>query len=241
LLDELLNGASEAVVERFERFAGHQPAPGRPAPTEVGSPSAPAASKTLLRELVRQRHWEYETFSAEYEKAAAQVAADDTAPSRGPYYRWLSGQLKGGVPYPDACRVLEAMFAPWKAADLFGPYQPGSHGPSDLERTLSNWAVSEWLAARKPARSPAPRDADGGQVVSMGSHPRYRADFRALASGQVAEARAALGLTLAEFAALLADAVGWNVMPETVGRWEQESAPPGDVVLFAQAYLAGGR
>jgi hypothetical protein len=101
--------------------------------------------------------------------------------------------------------------------------------------------VSEWLTARKPAASSGPRNVGGGRVVSMGSHPRHRADFRALASGQVAEARAALGLTLPGFAALLKDAVGWNVMPETVGRWETESAPPGDVVLFAQAYLAGPR
>jgi len=236
-LDELFTGAGPAVLERFERFGGHRhPASARSAPRPV-----PEAAQTLLRELVRQQHWKYETFCAEHEKAAARVAAADTAPSSAQYYLWLSGQLKGGMPYPDACRLLEAMFAPWKAADLFGPYQPGhdSPGPGDLERTLSNWAVSEWLAARKPARSPGPRD--GGRVVSLGSHPRYSADFRALASGQVTEARTALGLTLAEFAALLARSLGWDVMPETVGRWEQESAPPGDVVLFTQAYLVGPR
>jgi DNA-binding transcriptional regulator YiaG len=234
-LDELFTVAGPAVLERFERFGGHQPAPAQPASSPV-----PGVSQTLLKELVRERHLTYEAFSAEYEKAAAGLTADTGAPSRATYWRWLSGQLKGRTPYPGACRVLEAMFAPWKAADLFGPYQPGGHGPGDLERSLSDWAVSEWLSARKPAASPGPRGG-GGRVVSMGSHPRYRADFRALASGQVAEARAALGLTLAEFAALLASAVGWNVMPETVGRWETESAPPGDVVLFAQAYLAGPR
>jgi hypothetical protein len=57
----------------------------------------------------------------------------------------------------------------------------------------------------------------------------------------VAAARAALGLTLDEFAAMLRDALGWHVMPETAGRWEGGSTPPGDVVLFAQAYLAGAR
>lgn len=82
---------------------------------------------TLLKELLRQRHLKYETFRAEYEKVAVQVGADGVAPSRAQYYRWLSGQLRGGMPYPDACRVLEAMFPPWKAADLFGPCQPGRH------------------------------------------------------------------------------------------------------------------
>jgi len=81
----------------------------------------------------------------------------------------------------------------------------------------------------------------GGRVVRLSTHPRYSVGFRALASGQVAAARTALGLTLEEFTALLDDALGWKVMPETVGRWEQNGSTPGDVVLFAQACLAGAR
>jgi DNA-binding transcriptional regulator YiaG len=84
----------------------------------------------------------------------------------------------------------------------------------------------------------AAREA-GGQVVRLGSHPRYAADFKPLAGQQVAAARTALGLTHAEFAVLLEEALGWTVMPEAVARWETESVPPGDVVLFCQAYLAG--
>jgi len=86
-----------------------------------------STNTTLLKELLRQRHLKYETFRAEYEKVAVRVAADGVAPSKAQYYRWLSGQLRGGMPYPDACRVLEIMFPPWKAADLFEPYQPGRH------------------------------------------------------------------------------------------------------------------
>jgi DNA-binding transcriptional regulator YiaG len=235
-LDELFTGASPAVLERFARFGGHLPAPGQPAPGSVS-----AAGGTLLRELVRERHLTYEAFSAEYEKAAVGLTAGTGAPSRATYWRWLSGQLKDRTPYPGACRVLEAMFAPWTAAELFGPYQPGRHAPGTPERTVADLAVPGQFAARRPGDAHGPRDADGGQVLPLGTHPRYAADFRALASGQVAEARMALGLTVAEFAALLARAVGWNVMPETVGRWETESAPPGDVVLFAQASLAGPR
>jgi DNA-binding transcriptional regulator YiaG len=79
----------------------------------------------------------------------------------------------------------------------------------------------------------------GGRVVSLGSHPRYAAGFKPLACGQVAAARTALGLTHAEFAALLEQALGWTVMPEAAARWETGSVPPGDVVLFCQAYLTG--
>jgi hypothetical protein len=62
-------------------------------------PAAPA-STTLLKELLRQRHLKYETFCAEYERTAAQITADGVPPSRAQYYRWLSGQLKGGMPHP---------------------------------------------------------------------------------------------------------------------------------------------
>jgi hypothetical protein len=86
---------------------------------------------TLLKELLRQRHLKYETFRAEYERTAVRIAADGVAPSKAQYYRWLSGQLRGGIPYPDACRVLESMFPPWTAADLFGPFEPGRRVPRD--------------------------------------------------------------------------------------------------------------
>lgn len=103
-----------------------------------------SANTTLLKVLLRQRHLQrYETFRAEYEKVALQIAPDDAAPSKAQYYRWLSGQLKGGVPYPDACRVLESMFPPWTAIDLFGPYIPDRHlvvgnEPSTIGRLLES-------------------------------------------------------------------------------------------------------
>lgn len=129
MLDELLNGASAAVVERFERFSGHRPEPS-------GAPPGDLAA------------------------------------------------LVGGA--RDACAIRES----------------------------------------------------GGQVIRLGAHPRYATEFKPLSCGLVAAARTALGLTLPEFAALLESALGWVVMPEAVGRWETESVPPGDVVLFCQAFLA---
>jgi len=82
---------------------------------------------TLLKVLLTQQHLQrYETFRAEYERVASQLAPElrHTAPSRAQYYRWLTGQLKGGIPYPDACCVLEGMFPPWTASDLFEPPPP---------------------------------------------------------------------------------------------------------------------
>jgi DNA-binding transcriptional regulator YiaG len=237
LLDELLNGASEAVVQRFERFAGHQPAPSRPAPAEAGSHAVPAAGGTLLRELVRERHWEYETFCAEYEKATAQTATYGGAPSRAQYYRWLTGQLKRGVPYPGACRALEAMFAPWKAAELFGP-PPAAPDAALAAIPAQARPLGDLAALVAGARDSRAINVSGGQVVALSTHPRYAADFKPLSSGLVASARTTLGLTLPEFAALIESALGWVVMPEAVGRWETESVPPGDVVLFCQAFLA---
>ena len=54
-------------------------------------------------------------------------------------------------------------------------------------------------------------------MVSLRSHPRYVADFRALTCGQVAAARAALGLSPGEFA----DLPGYD--PSTVPEWACET------------------
>jgi hypothetical protein len=70
-----------------------------------------------------------------------------------------------------------------------------------------------------------------GGVVSIRGRASYRPDYKRLASGQVAAARAKLGLNHAEFAAYLGDLLGWTVTPAAVERWEQGSIPPGDVLL----------
>ncbi|WP_280185791.1 MULTISPECIES: hypothetical protein [Nocardia] len=74
-----------------------------------------------LKTLLRERHWQkYGTFCREYDRVAGTIEADlvGTAPSRGQLHRWLAGDLKG-LPYPDHCRVLEAMFPGWTAERLF--------------------------------------------------------------------------------------------------------------------------
>jgi hypothetical protein len=101
---------------------------------------------TLFKELLRRRHLKYETFRDEYEKAAAQVAPEDIPPSKAQYYRWISGQLRGGVPYPNACRVLEFMFPPWKAADLFTVYRPGMIADDTASKSMPNSFRAEALS-----------------------------------------------------------------------------------------------
>ncbi len=59
----------------------------------------------------------------------------------------------------------------------------------------------EQLAGEQPVGSGAVAAGGGvaAQVVSLGAHPRYAADFRALACGQVSAARAALGMSTEDF------------------------------------------
>jgi hypothetical protein len=82
----------------------------------------------LLKVLLGQRHWQnYATFCAEYDKAASRIDADLAGeyPSRAQLYRWTSGALRS-LPYPDHCRVLEAMFPGFTAEQLFQAATPAT-------------------------------------------------------------------------------------------------------------------
>jgi DNA-binding transcriptional regulator YiaG len=107
-------------------------------------------------------------------------------------------------------------------------------GPAVLVR------FAEFAGQRRDG-SPVPGGAaGGGRVVSLAGHPRYAADFRALAAGQVLAARSALGLTPEEFAGWLETETGWAPGPGTVEAWEAAVVvPPGDVVMAARFCLAG--
>lgn len=78
------------------------------------------SSTVTLKALVRQRHWKYSTFCTEYDRVARKLEPQlvGSWPSRAQYQRWLTGALKG-LPYPDACRILEAMFPGWSVDALF--------------------------------------------------------------------------------------------------------------------------
>jgi len=119
------------------------------------------AQPVRLKHLIRQRHWQtYRTFCGEYDKAAKALDHEliGTWPSRAQLHRWLSGELKG-LPYPDHCRILEAMFPGWAAADLFEPVGADERGsptgkdspPSDLPRLFE--MIGAGLGSPDPARA----------------------------------------------------------------------------------------
>jgi DNA-binding transcriptional regulator YiaG len=91
--------------------------------------------------------------------------------------------------------------------------------------------------ARRDVGAPGSPATSG--VVSIRAHASYRPDYSTLASAQVTAARQKLGLTYAEFADHLADALGWPVYESAVKRWETRKAPPGDALLACAAILQG--
>jgi Domain of unknown function (DUF5919) len=110
-----------------------------------------ADEPVALRALLRQRHWTYATFCAEYDKIAKALdrRLTGTWPSRAQFQRWLAGELRG-LPYPDACRVLEAMFPDWTAEQLFAVYP---------DHRVAQFAGPE-VNNKQPAHSERVIDAD---------------------------------------------------------------------------------
>ncbi|MBN1173463.1 MAG: XRE family transcriptional regulator [Micromonosporaceae bacterium] len=89
------------------------------------------ATPIRLKTLLRQRHWQtHRAFTIEYDRTAATIDRRliGSGPSRAQLYRWLAGDLIG-LPYPDHCRVLEAMFPGWTAEQLFAPETSAKPAP----------------------------------------------------------------------------------------------------------------
>jgi len=88
---------------------------------------------TAFRALLRQRHMSYGAFCREWDRVAK--STDEAVlighyPGRAQFYRWVRGELINKRPYPDACRMLEAMFPGWPVERLFSPYT--GEEPPDL-------------------------------------------------------------------------------------------------------------
>lgn len=87
------------------------------------SSGATGGEPTLLKALLRARHWQkHSTFRREWDKIAQGIDPQlvGTWPRHAQYYRWLRGELRE-LPYPDACRVLESMFPQYDVKKLFEP------------------------------------------------------------------------------------------------------------------------
>jgi hypothetical protein len=97
------------------------------------------AEPVALKVLLRERHWTYRTFCAEYDRAAHTLndRLTGTWPSRAQFQRWLAGDLRR-LPYPDACRVLEALFPGWKVEQLLASYVD-----HDRDRPVEGIAASD--------------------------------------------------------------------------------------------------
>lgn len=98
-----------------------------------------------LKALIRDRHLTYESFCREWDRVARGVDEHlvNRWPGRAQYYRWLRGELVNGHPYPDACRMLEAMFPGWSIESLFSPYtgstpEPPSVSAGEIQQTSEN-------------------------------------------------------------------------------------------------------
>ena len=98
------------------------------------------------------RSWSYSAFCTEYDKAARTIdpGLKGSWPSRAQFHRWLSGDLRG-LPYPDACRVLEAIFPGWTAEQLLAPCS---------DQQLARFARQTRDALDQEAREPARLDVD---------------------------------------------------------------------------------
>ncbi len=92
----------------------------------MGTETMSGGAPTLLKELLRARHWQkHATFIREWDKVARAIdpRLRGSWPRHAQFYRWLRGDLRE-LPYPDACRVLESMFPQYQVRDLFRPCSP---------------------------------------------------------------------------------------------------------------------
>jgi hypothetical protein len=125
-----------------------------------------AEHATLLRALLREKHWQkYTTFCTEYDRAARSIDPGlvGSWPSRAQLHRWLSADLKG-LPYPDHCRVLERMFPPWSVRDLL-QLHPAEDAARIAAARRSGPPPGPGSRAAAPARPPAP-----GTTGGIGNH-----------------------------------------------------------------------
>lgn len=141
------------------------------------------AEPALLRDLLRERHWQiYRTFCMQYDKAARTVDASyvGTYPSRAQLHRWQSGDLKG-LPYPQHCEVLEAMFPGVKAAEMFRPASARAAIESLVDTDVSTERFRDELSSPVGAQIAQPALED---VVRQGLAGEVRDDWPELATAR---------------------------------------------------------
>src|SRR5437764_8225048 len=127
---------------------------------------------TYLKGLLQTRHLQtHAAFCREYDRLARELdpALVGKWPSRVTLHRWMAGGVKR-LPYPDHCRILEAMFRGWPAEQLLQVAASPEGGATTQPKTAELVeALRQGLAGPEPpaAWSVPPRgDAAGGTHVS---------------------------------------------------------------------------
>jgi hypothetical protein len=98
---------------------------------------------TRLKALLQARHLQtHGAFCREYDRVAKDIDSSLVGhwPSRATLHRWMTGTVKR-VPYPDHCRILEAMFPGWTSEQLLQPYdsaQPAGTSPPEFGRLIDS-------------------------------------------------------------------------------------------------------
>ncbi|MCM2579736.1 hypothetical protein [Streptomyces meridianus] len=174
-----------------------------------------AETPTLLRVLTLQRHWQvYETFRLRFEATASSIAETENDPrlrglsvSKRQFERWYGGAVKTR-PYPDQCRVLEAMFG--VSVDLLLAPAPPASPPAP--------AVDPPLVIPPPRPAPVLLATEQAAAPSAGgpfsSETRFDAGPTELERQVTMAARRALRFT--------AMAEGSSIGPETLSQIHDE-------------------
>jgi hypothetical protein len=110
---------------------------------------------THLKQLLQARHLQtHPAFCREWDRLAKRIDPGlvGHGPSRSTLHRWMTGDVTG-LPYPNNCRILEAMFPGWTAEQLLRPAEDGLalHVPPPVVQIVET--VRQGLA--DPEASPA--------------------------------------------------------------------------------------
>jgi hypothetical protein len=143
------------------------------------------AEPTLLRVLITRRHWQrFETFDAQFKRAARAVAEQQGEESLAKvtvsprqFERWYAGKVKT-IPHPDSCRVLEYMFsrpvdqllAPASQANASAPE---TLGPGELAQIAEHDEIQHSAMGPSAIWSPSAESARGDGLWGLTDSADY--------------------------------------------------------------------
>ncbi|MGH3569384.1 MAG: hypothetical protein ACRDRH_25855 [Pseudonocardia sp.] len=145
-------------------------------------PPGEVTGSTLLRELLRRRCLHhYREFCRAYDLAAATIDIKLVGghPAEQLFHRWLCDETTG-LPHPEHCTVLEALFPGYSARQLFAvpeppePPEPTSPSAPDTAGREDRPERSGTAGLRVPDEVPARAPVTGLQLPNPGAVPLVR-------------------------------------------------------------------